>query len=243
MTTLTKDEARVGAMTAEEAGIGTYDRALQIQGSLAALISRQSASLEDWTNKLTAMETTRPWMHLPSEDKPYGDVYKWLSSQFKIGGDSLDRDRLVLIIDAYAPGSGLQRVTAFEKAIEQPYVRAKRGALNGNSNASKNKPDPDKDCSGSAQFGRRYGTSADYLMARLIAAGVDVVAEIGPGKQFESVAAAARHYGITKERQRYEVSPSVNVGNAAARIVEVLGADKAAELVAAMTLLLTSNEL
>ena len=84
MTMLTKDEARVGAMTAEEAGVGTYDRALQIQGSLAALISRQSASLEDWTNKLAAMETTRPWMHLPSEDKPCGDVYKWLKAQFTL---------------------------------------------------------------------------------------------------------------------------------------------------------------
>ena len=88
MKTLTKDEARVGAMTAEEAGIGTYDRALQIQGSLAALISRQSASLEDWTNKLTAMETTRPWMHLPSEDKPSwrclqvakGSIHDWRRS-------------------------------------------------------------------------------------------------------------------------------------------------------------------
>mgnify|MGYP001416057708 CR=1 FL=1 len=239
MTMLTKDEARVGAMTAEEAGVGTFDRALQIQGSLAALISRQSASLEDWTNKLAAMETTRPWMHLPSEAKPYGDVYKWLKAQFTIGGDPLDRDRLVLIIDAYAPGSGLQRVTAFEKAIEQPYVRAKSGAPKGNSNASKNKPDPDQVCSQGEI--RRYGTSADYLMARLIAAGVDVVSEIGPGKQFDSVAAAARHYGITKERQRYEVSPSVNVGNAAARIVEVLGTDKAADLVAAMTLILTTN--
>ena len=239
MTMLTKDEARVGAMTAEEAGVGTFDRALQIQGSLAALISRQSASLEDWTNKLAAMETTRPWMHLPSEDKPYGDVYKWLKAQFTIGGDPLDRERLISIIDAYAPGMGKQRVAAFEAAIKQPYVRT--GSKNNNpsgKNQHNRSSDPDHL---SSQRGARGSTSADYLMARLIAAGVDVVAEIGPGKQFESVAAAARHYGITKERQRYEVSPSVNVGNAAARIVEVLGADKAAELVAAMTLIITTN--
>jgi hypothetical protein len=235
---LTKDEARVGAMTAEEAGVGTYDRALQIQGSLAALISRQSASLEDWTNKLAAMETTRPWMHLPSEAKPYGDVYKWLKAQFTIGGDPLDRDRLVLIIDAYAPGSGLQRVTAFEKAIEQPYVRAKRGG-NGNNQHTKSKGYPDNHSSD--QRDARRGTSADYLMARLMAAGIDVVAEIGPGKRFETATAAARHYGITKERPRYEVNPSVNVSKAAARIVEVLGTEKAAELVAAMTLILTTN--
>ena len=79
-------------------------------------------------------------------------------------------------------------------------------------------------------------------MARLIAAGVDVVAEVGPGKRFPSVAAAARHYGITKERARYEVSPAVSIDNAAARIVEVLGTDKAAELVTAISSLLTAND-
>lgn len=110
----------------------------------------------------------------------------------------------------------------------------------GKNQHTKSKAYPDKDCSHSVTA-TRYGTSADYLMARLIAAGVDVVAEIGPSKQFESVAAAARHYRITKERQRYEVNPDVNVGNAAARIVEVLGTDKAAELVAAMTLIITTD--
>ena len=84
MPKLSKEEARVGAMTIEEAGIGTYDRALQIQGSLATLLSRESASLDSWTSKLEAMETTRPWMHLPNEEQPYGDVYKWLSSTLVI---------------------------------------------------------------------------------------------------------------------------------------------------------------
>ena len=47
-----------------------------------------------------------------------------------------------------------------------------------------------------SQAATRSGTIADYLMARLIAAGVDVFAEVGPGKQFEQVAAAARQYGL-----------------------------------------------
>ena len=115
------------------------------------------------------------------------------------------------------------------------------GNNNPNGRKGKNQSYPDNVDSESITATRR-GVSADYLMARLIAAGVDVVAEIGPGKQFESVAAAARHYGITKERQRYEVSPSVNISNAAARIVEVLGTDKAAELVAAMTFILATND-
>ena len=72
-------------------------------------------------------------------------------------------------------------------------------------------------------------------MAQLIDKGVDVLAEIGPGKQFKTAAEAARHYGITKPRSRYEISPSVNLDNAALRIIEVLGTDNAAELVAHLT--------
>lgn len=230
MPKLSKEEARVGAMTIEEAGIGTYDRALQIQGSLATLLSRESASLDSWTSKLEAMETTRPWMHLPTEEQPYGDVYKWLSSTFKVGDQPLGRDRLISIIDAYAPGMGKQRVAAFEAAIEQPYVRAKRGGQRGNTNAKKNEADPGKDRFNPTSAAR-HGNSADYLMARLIAAGVDVVAEIGPGKRFPSVAAAARHYGITQQRARYELSPAVSIPNAAKKIIEVLGKDKARQLI------------
>jgi len=220
-------------MTAEEAGEGTYERALQIEGSMAALLSRQSSSLEDWSNLLKVMETTRPWEHLPTQDNPYKDVYKWTQTQFKVGDQPLGREQLVRIIDAYAPGRGKPIVAAFEKVIAQPYF-PKLGTKGGRPKASGN-PYPDKGNSAG-----RYGTSADYLMARLIEQeGPEVQQLIGPGRQFESVTAAARHYGIAKKRERYEVSATVSVSNAAARIVEVLGPAKAAELVTAITLQLT----
>jgi len=239
MKTLTTDEARVGTMTAEEAGEATYERALQIQGAMAALLSRQSAAITDWESLLNSMKTTRPWMHLP-KGKPFQDFYKWLAAQFKIGGQPMTRDQLVAIVDAYAPGRGVPIVAEFEKAIEQPYVAV---ASPGNPNRDPKtgrltNPDPDKDRSA-----RQYGTSADYLMAQLIAKiGPHVQEEIGPGRQFASVMAAAVHYGIAKRRVRYEVTPDCSTGNAAARIVEVLGPDKAAELVTALTLQLTIND-
>ena len=241
MKTLTKEQARAGAMTADEAGEGTVERALQIEGSMAALLSRQSSSLEDWSTLLKVMRTTRPWMHLPTKGKPYGDVYKWTQKQFKVGDEPLGREQLVRIIDAYAPGRGKPIVAEFETAIEQPYVAV---ASPGNPNRDPKtgrltNPDPGTD---RTQSDRRYGNSADYLMAQLIAkVGTDVVEQIGPGRQFPSVMAAAVHYGIAKRRVRYEVTPDCNTGNAAARILEVLGPDKAAELVTALTLQLTIN--
>lgn len=232
MKTLTKDQARAGAMTAEEAGEGTFERALQIEGSMAALLSRQSSSLEDWSNLLKVMETTRPWEHLPTQDKPYKDVYKWTQTQFKVGDQPLGREQLVRIIDAYAPGRGKPIVADFEKAIAKPYV-----AVGQHGGKRTKQGDPDHL---DAQRNLRGSTSADYLMARLIEQeGREVQQLIGPGRQFESIAAAARHYGIAKKRERYEVSATVSVSNAAARIVEVLGPVKAAELVTAITLQLT----
>ena len=80
-------------------------------------------------------------------------------------------------------------------------------------------------------------------MAQLIAKiGPHVQEEIGPGRQFASVMAAAVHYGIAKRRVRYEVTPDCNTNNAATRIVEVLGPAKAAELVTAITLELTQSD-
>lgn len=233
MKTLTRDEARVGAMTAEEAGVATYDRALQLQGSLAALLSRQSAAISDWQKILNEMEATRPWMHLPKEN-PVKDFYKWLGSTFKVGGEPLEREQLVAIVDAYDPGRGLPIVSAFEEAIQTPYVEAgKRGAPLGNTNASKNKAYPDKDCT---HANRRHGTSADYLMARLIAeVGPEVVEQIGPGRQFESVTAAAIHYGIAKRRVRYEVTPDAKPINVAGKLIAVLGPEGAAAVATSIT--------
>jgi len=241
MKTLTKEQARAGAMTADEAGEGTVERALQIEGSMAALLSRQSSSLEDWSNLLKVMRTTRPWMHLPTKGKPYGDVYKWTQKQFKVGDEPLGREQLVRIIDAYAPGRGKPIVAEFETAIKQPYVAVASPGGNNNPNGRKGKNQRYPD-NGDSRPDRQRGTSADYLMAQLIAkVGTDVVEQIGPGRQFPSVMAAAVHYGIAKRRVRYEVTPDCNTGNAAARILEVLGPDKAAELVTALTLQLTVN--
>lgn len=238
MKTLTTDEARVGTMTAEEAGEATYERALQIQGAMAALLSRQSAAITDWESLLNSMKTTRPWMHLPKE-KPFKDFYKWLEAQFKIGGKPMNREQLVAIVDAYAPGRGVPIVGEFEQAIEQPYVAV--GSRDNNPtgrNQHSRSSYPDNLTSDRSD--RQRGTSADYLMAQLIAKiGPHVQEEIGPGRQFTSVMAAAVHYGIAKRRVRYEVTPDCNTSNAAARIVEVLGTDKTAELVTALTLQLT----
>ena len=234
MKTLTHDEARVGAMTAEEAGEATYERALQIQGAMAALLSRQSAAITDWESLLSTMKTTRPWMHLP-KDQPHKDFYKWLAAQFKIGGEPMSRDQLVAIVDAYAPGRGTPIVAEFEKAIEQPYVAVASPGGNGSNQHTKSKSYPGNDCSDQAS--RRRGNKSDYLMARLVAeVGTGVIEEIGPGRKFTSVMAAAVHYGIAKRRVRYEVTPDCNTSNAATRIVEVLGNEKATELITAIAL-------
>jgi hypothetical protein len=239
MKTLTKDEARVGSMTAEEAGVATYDRALQLQGSLAALLSRQSAAISDWQKILNEMEATRPWMHLPKE-KPVKDFYKWLGSTFKVGSKPLDRDQLVAIVDAYAPERGLPIVSAFEKAIETPYFPKLGTKGGGNGNNQHSNRNPDNGCS--QRSDRQRGTSADYLMARLIAeVGAEVVEQIGPGRQFESVMAAAVHYGIAKRRVRYEVTPDAKPINVAGKLIEVLGPEGAAAVAAAITHQLTEQ--
>jgi len=221
-------------MTIEEAGNATYWRALQLEGSLTALMCRQSSSFEEWQSMFNSMTETRPWMHLPSEEKPYGDLYSWLGAKFKIGDAPMTRKHLVAIVDAYHPGSGRQTVTNFEKKLDQPYVAV--GQRGGNNNPAgrkgKNQSYPDNVDS---QSDARRGTSADYLMTRLAHMGVDCQAEIGDGKRFATPTEAARHYGILKTRNRYEVSPSVNLDNAAQRIIEVLGQDKAAELVTRLT--------
>ena len=235
MTKLTADQARAGSMTIEEAGEATYWRALQIEGALTGLMCRQSSSFEEWQSMFTSMTETRPWMHLPSEQEPYGDLYSWLGAKFKVGDVPMTRKHLVAIVDAYHPGSGKQVVANFEQRLNaSPYKPGTNGGGSGNNQHSNRYPG-----NGSTQSDARRGNSTDYLMAQLAHIGVDCQAEIGEGKRFASAAEAARHYGITKPRSRYEISPSVNLDNAAQRIIEVLGADKAAELVAHLTTHLT----
>ena len=81
----------------------------------------------------------------------------------------------------------------------------------------------------------RQGTDTGYLMARLQRIDPDVASKIGKGKPYRSINHAAQELGVVARRQRYEDNPEVDVDNAADRIVAVLGADKAAELVAART--------
>jgi hypothetical protein len=224
-------------MTIEEAGEATYWRALQIEGALTGLMCRQSSSFEEWQSMFTSMTETRPWMHLPSEQEPYGDLYSWLGAKFKVGDVPMTRKHLVAIVDAYHPGSGKQVVAKFEKKLDQPYVAV--GSKNNNPSGRNQHSRSSYPGNATSQTDARRGNSTDYLMAQLAHIGVDCQAEIGEGKRFASAAEAARHYGITKPRSRYEISPSVNLDNAAQRIIEVLGADKAAELVAHLTTHLT----
>ena len=218
MKKLSNDEARAGSMTIEEAGTATYWRALQIEGTMTGLMCRQSASYEEWESMFKAMTETRPWMHLPSEDAPFGDLYKWLGAKFRVGDQPMTRKHLVAIVDAYHPGTGRQAVSQFEKDLDQPYV-----AVGKHGGARTKQRDPDHLDS---QRGVRGTTGADYLMARLAHIGVNCQEEIGPDKQFKSAAEAARHYGIVQPRTRYEVSPGVNEEICARRLVEVLGAEK-----------------
>lgn len=85
------------------------------------------------------------------------------------------------------------------------------------------------------QSQRMRGNDTGYLMARLQRIDPDVASKIGKGKPYRSINHAAQELGVVARRQRYEVNPEVDVDNAADRIVAVLGADKAAELVAALT--------
>ena len=73
-----------------------------------------------------------------------------------------------------------------------------------------------------------------YLMGRLLQKDADIADKIGKGKQFRSINAAAQHHGLVSKRKRYEINPEVNIGNAANRIVDVLGKEKTAELISAL---------
>lgn len=68
MKTLTKTAARAGAMTAEEAGVATTERALQLEGSTVALLF-SSTTLPDWERTLKQWSIHRPWQFLPEEEK------------------------------------------------------------------------------------------------------------------------------------------------------------------------------
>jgi hypothetical protein len=235
MKTLTRNEALAGAMTAEEAGTATFMRALQIQGAAVALLSRGGSQISDWENTLKTWEQNRPWDVLPEDSEiTYGKWHVWTEATLKVNGDPLTRKRLIALLAGLhgETAKAETQIQAFEKAIEQPLAvgQGKRTDLQLH--------DPDKEVSPQQA---RYGTSVGYLMGRLLKIDPDIQDKIGKGKQFRSINAAAQALGVMPKRQRYELNPEVNTSNAAARIVDILGPAKAAELVTAITLQLTQS--
>lgn len=237
MKTLTKTEARVGAMTAEEAGVATLERAIQIQGAAVALLSRGGSQISDWENTLKTWEQNRPWDVLPEGSEiTYGKWHVWTEATLKVNGDPLTRKRLIALLAGLhgETAKAEAQIQAFEKAIEQPLILP-----NGRPKGSKNF-DPGKTFS-SSQDKRINGNSVGYLMGRLLKIDPDIQDRIGKDLEFTSINHAAQVLGVMPKRQRYELNPEVNTGNAAARIVDILGPAKAAELTTAITLILTSN--
>jgi hypothetical protein len=237
MKTLTRNEALAGAMTAEEAGTATFMRALQIQGAAVALLSRGGSQISDWENTLKTWEQNRPWDLLPEDSEaPYGKWDLWTAATLKVNGDPLTRGRLVALLAGLhgETAKAEAQIQAFEKAIEQPLV-----VTNGGDRRSKGfQSYPDKSDTSQAA---RHGTSVGYLMGRLLKIDPDIQDRIGKGLEFASINAAAQALGVVPKRQRYELNPEVNTSNAAARIVDILGPAKAAELVTAITLQLTQS--
>lgn len=121
---------------------------------------------------------------------------------------------------------------AFEKAIEQPLELGQGTRTDLQPRYPGDEVDPVR---------RARGNNAGYLMSRLMRIDPDIQDKIGKGLEYPSINAASQALGVVPKRQRYELNPEVNTGNAAARIVDILGPAKAAELTTAITLLLTSN--
>lgn len=232
MRTLSKTEARAGAKTKEEAGIATLDRALQLEGSAIALLCREEMKRDDWESQLKAWAENRPWEFLPDDAEiKFGKVWAWTAGRLHLNGEPLTRARLVALLAGLLGTTALaeQRIQAFEAEIEQPLVVAHGG--------KRDRQVVPEQLDG--QAARMGSTNTGYLMARLQRLDPEVASKIGKGKPYRSINHAAQELGIVARRQRYEVNPEVDVDNAADRIVAVLGKDKAAQLVAAISQKLT----
>lgn len=218
-------------MTVEEAGVATFDRAIQLQGAAVALLAQQSARLQDWESTLDSWVENRPWQFLPEElEEKYGKWHLWTAATMRFNGDPLTRSRLIALLGGLygSVAKAEKRVIEFEKAIEQP-LRTTHGGKR-----VKGQRDP-------GPLAHR-SNSTGYLMGRLLQKDADIADKIGKGKQYRSINAAAQHHGLVSKRKRYEINPEVNLNNAAIRIVEVLGPAKAAELMTAITKLTESND-
>jgi hypothetical protein len=225
-------------MTKEEAGTATIERALQLEGSAIALLCREQMKRDDWEGQLKAWAENRPWEFLPDDaDTKYGKVWVWTARRLTLNSEPLTRARLVALLAGLLGTTALAeaRIQAFETEIEQPLVKEGPQAGPGRGNKTSY---PDNGFS-DPQAKRMRGTDTGYLMARLQRVDPDIAGKIGPGKEYRSINHAAQELGIVARRQRYELNPDVGIPNAAARIVEVLGKAKAAELVAALSERLT----
>jgi hypothetical protein len=191
---------------------------------------------DDWEGQLKAWAENRPWEFLPDDKDPkYGKVWTWTASRLTLNGEQLTRARLVALLAGLLGTTALAeaRIQAFETEIEQPLQPGQGARTDRLRYPGKEVVDP--------QSARMGGNNTGYLMARLQRVDPDIAGKIGPGKQYRSINHAAQELGIVARRQRYELNPDVGIPNAAARIVEVLGPDKAAELVAAITDHITSE--
>jgi len=231
MKTLTKTAARAGAMTAEEAGVATTERALQLEGSTVALLF-SSTTLPDWERTLKQWSIHRPWQFLPEEEKTkFKKWHEWTAARLKFNGEPLNRDRLVALLAGLhgSVAKAQAQIQKFEKEVEQPLVTS-----HGGKREKQGYPD-----NHGAPLPSGRGTNTGYLMSRLLRLDPDVQDKIGKGKEYASINAAAQSLGVITKRQRYELNPDVNLGKAAGRIVDVLGKGKAAELVNKLSLLIS----
>ena len=221
MTTKTSHAAE--RMTVEEAGIATSDRAIQLQGAAVALLAQQSAKLNDWEDMLNSWAENRPWLFLPEDlETKYGKWHLWTAATMRFNGDPLTRSRLIALLGGLygSVAKAEKRVIEFEKVIEQP-LRTTHGGKRVKGQGSP----------GTLESRAR---NVGYLMGRLLQKDAEIADKIGKGKQFRSINAAAQHHGLVSKRKRYEINPEVNIGNAANRIVGVLGKEKTAELISAL---------
>ena len=211
-------------------------------GAMAALriqLWQESAQHDSWLQMLDELEAAKPWMYLP-EGAPAGEFWKWMAQTYELpGGVKVNKDRLHAILTSFANEQLEARAIEFYKRIESPLFKGKRGGQLGNTNAKKNETYPDKDRFPEDSQAARHGTSKAYLLDRLMREHPGIQNEIGPGKTYPSVQAAAIAKGLIPARKRYEINPDANIANAAKRIHELFGDDKTAELITHLTALIT----
>lgn len=210
-------------LTVEEAGVATIERAVQLQGAAVALLTQQGSKLDDWDLMLSSWAENRPWQFLPEDLKEkYGKWHAWTAATMTFNGDPLTRNRLVsLLAGLYgSTAKAEERIQTFEKEIEQPL------AVGQGRRTDLQLPYPDKEVQA------RYGTNAGYLMGRLLRKDPSIADKIGKDKEYPSIHAAAQALGLISARNRYELNADSNLNNAATRIVDVLGAEKTATLLA-----------